>query len=168
MRFLDAFVEHLDLQSLGFTRANPAHTGRPSYHPGDLLKLYLYGYLNRIRSSRRLEKEAQRNVEVMWLINKLTPDFKTIADFRKDNHTAFKPLFRQFVLLCKELDLFGAELLVVDGSKFAAQNNKDKNFTRAKLERLLKAVDEKIESYLETVDQGDAQEVPMKSPPSRS
>ena len=107
MRFVDAFVEQLDLQGIGFWRVEPKETGRPGYHPADLLKLYIYGYLNRVRSSRRLEAETRRNLEVMWLLRELTPDFKTIADFRKDNRDAFKPVFRQFVLLCRKLELFG-------------------------------------------------------------
>ncbi len=122
VRFIDAFVDHLDLQALGFKRAVAAPTGRPAYHPGDLLKLYLYGYLNRVRSSRLLERETQRNVEVMWLLKKLTPDFKTIADFRKDNLVALRAVCRAFTLLCKELELFGGELVAIDGSKFQAVN----------------------------------------------
>jgi len=121
VRFIDAFVDRLDLESLGIERAQPAATGRPSYDPKDLLKLYIYGY--RIRSSRRLEQETHRNVELMWLLRMLRPDFKTIADFRKDNLKGLKGLFRQFVLLCKELDLFGAELIAIDGSKFKAVNS---------------------------------------------
>jgi len=123
IRFIDAFVDSLDLEVLGFQRSRPASTGRPSYHPGDLLKLYIYGYLNRIRSSRRLERETYRNVEVMWLLRKLRPDFKTIADFRKDNAKAFKHVFRKFTLLCRELELFGGELIAIDGSKFSETNS---------------------------------------------
>lgn len=115
VRFIDAFVSSLDLADLGFTRAQPAATGRPAYDPADLLKLYVYGYLNRVRSSRLLERESQRNVEVMWLTGKLTPDFKTIADFRKDNLAAIKAVCREFTLLCKKLELFGGELIAIDG-----------------------------------------------------
>ena len=122
-RFIDAYVEGLDCRALGFTHAQPKTTGRPPYHPADLLKLYLYGYLHRVRSSRRLEAEAARNLEVIWLLRRLRPDFKTIADFRKDNRAAFKPLFKHFNLLCRKLDLFGAELVAIDGSKFKAVNN---------------------------------------------
>lgn len=124
VRFIDAFVDRLNLDELGFQKSLPTPTGRPPYHPADLLKLYIYGYLNRVRSGRRLEKEAHRNVEVIWLLRKLRPDFKTIADFRKDNTKAFKQVFRQFILLCRELDLFGGELIAIDGSKFKAVNSK--------------------------------------------
>ena len=117
VRFIDAFVESLDLVELGFVRATPADTGRPAYDPGALLRLYVYGYLNRARSSRMLEREARVNVEVMWLVGKLTPDFKTIADFRRDNLTALKRVCREFTLLCKKLELFGGELVAIDGSK---------------------------------------------------
>src|ERR1700730_13174528 len=125
-RFVDAFVEQLDLQEAGFCRVEPEETGRPGYHPGDLLKLYIYGYLNRVRSSRRLEAETRRNLEVMWLLRGLTPDFKTIANFRKDNRDAFKPVFREFVLLCRKLDLFGRELLAVDGTRLKAVNSTER------------------------------------------
>jgi len=148
VRFIDAFVEGLALEALGFRHAAPPETGRPPYDPGDLLRLYLYGYLNRVRSSRRLEAEAQRNVEVLWLLRKLTPDFKTIADFRKDNGPAIKAVCRQFTLLCKKLELFGGELVAIDGSKFAAQNAKDRNFSQKKLKALLEEIDQRIERYL--------------------
>jgi transposase len=141
VRFIDAFVDQLDLQALGFQRAIAASTGRPAYHPGDLLKLYLYGYLNRVRSSQLLERETQRNIEVMWLLKKLTPDFKTIADFRKDNLTALRGVGRAFTLLCKELELFGGELIAIDGSKFKAVNNRTRNFTAKKLERALAEIE---------------------------
>ena len=121
--------------------SSPKETGRPGYRPGDLLKLYIYGYLNRIRSSRRLEAETHRNIEVIWLLRHLKPDFKTIADFRRDNRKAFRPVFRQFVLLCKQLDLFGRELLAVDGTRIKAVNNKDRNFTRASLTEFIKLAD---------------------------
>jgi transposase len=129
-RFIDAYVEGLDLGALKFTHAQAAGIGRPPYHPADLLKLYLYGYLNRIRSSRRLEAEAGRNLELMWLLRCVRPDFKTIADFRRDSRAAFKPLFKQFNLLCHKLELFGAELVAIDGSKFKADNNLRRHYTQ--------------------------------------
>ncbi|MGB7096790.1 MAG: IS1182 family transposase, partial [Anaerolineales bacterium] len=156
VRFIDAFVDQLDLQAAGFQRTLPSETGRPPYAPGDLLKLYIYGYLNRIRSSRKLEQEAARNVEVMWLLRKLKPDFKTIADFRKDNRNAFKQVFREFILLCRKLELFGGELVAVDGSKFKAVNNSKRNFTKARLQKTLKRIDEKIEGYLNELDECDS------------
>ena len=131
VRFIDAFVDGLDLAAAGFARAKPKPTGRPGYDPADLLKLYIYGYLNRVRSSRRLEAETHRNLEVIWLMRHLKPDFKTIADFRKDNRSAFRDVFRQFVRLCRDLDLFGRELLAVDGTRIKAVNNGGKNFTKA-------------------------------------
>ena len=148
VRFIDAFVDGLDLVEAGFARVQPKATGRPGYAPGDLLKLYIYGYLNRVRSSRRLEAECHRNIEVIWLLRTLKPDFKTIADFRADNRAAFKSVFRQFTLLCKRLDLFGRELLAVDGTRIKAVNNKDRNFTRNSLETFIKAVDERLADYL--------------------
>src|ERR1700757_3226788 len=158
VRFVDAFVEQLDLQGIGFWRVEPKETGRPGYHPGDLLKLYIYGYLNRVRSSRRLEAETRRNLEVMWLLRHLKPDFKTIADFRRDNRNAFRHVFRQFVLLCRQLDLFGRELLAVDGTRIKAVNNKDRNFTRASLTQFIKAADAKLDDYLQRLDKSDATE----------
>src|SRR5688572_29750675 len=143
VRFIDAFVDGLEMEAMGFDRTAPRETGRPAYDPRDLLKLYIYGYLNRVRTGRMLERECQRNVEVMWLMRKLGPDFKTITDF-KDNRQAFKAVFRQFVLLCKELELLGGELVAVDGSKFKAVNSGQKNFTRKKLERRLKEIDHKV------------------------
>src|SRR5215207_3681431 len=148
VRFLEAFVDGLDLEAAGFARVEPRATGRPGYAPADLLKLYIYGYLNRVRSSRRLEAEAQRNLEVLWLLRKLAPDFKTIADFRKDNGPALKTVCRQFTLLCRKLELFGGELVAIDGSKFAAQNAKDRNFSQKKLRALLEEIDGRIERYL--------------------
>ena len=139
VRFIDAFVDGLDLAAAGFGRVAPKVTGRPPYAPGDLLKLYIYGYLNRVRSSRRLEAETHRNIEVIWLLRHLKPDFKTIADFRRDNRNAFRQVFREFVLLCRQLDLFGRELLAVDGTRIKAVNNKDRNFTRASLTQFIKA-----------------------------
>ncbi len=156
-RFIDAFVEGLDFQALGFTHAQAAATGRPPYHPADLLKLYLYGYLNRIRSSRRLEAEAARNLEVIWLLRGLKPDFKTIADFRRDNRKAFKPLFRDFNLLCRQMSLFGAELVAIDGSKFKAVNNSRRNYSQEQLRELMQKIESRIEDYLQQLDTQDEQ-----------
>ena len=158
VRFIDAFVDGLDLSGAGFNRVAAKATGRPGYAPGDLLKLYIYGYLNRVRSSRRLEAECHRNIEVIWLLRTLKPDFKTIADFRRDNRNAFRPVFRQFVLLCKQLDLFGRELLAVDGTRIKAVNNKDRNFTRASLAEFIKLADKKLDDYLQRLDKSDAAE----------
>jgi len=164
VRFIDAFVDSLDLQALGFERAVPEERGRPPYHPGDLLKLYLYGYVNRVRSSRRLETEAQRNVEVMWLLRKLAPDHKTIADFRRDNGKAIRAVFREFTVLCRRLELFGGQLVAIDGSKFKAVNSRDRNYTQAKLKRLKQRADEKIERYLEELDKQDEEEQDNEKP----
>jgi transposase len=164
VRFLDAFVEQLDLEQLGCVRATAAETGRPGYDPGDLLRLYLYGYLNRIRASRRLEKEAARNLELMWLLGKLRPDFKTIADFRRDNGAAIKQVCREFTLLCKELDLFGGELIAIDGSKFQAVTGRKRNFSGRKLVRLIEEIDAKIAAYLQQLDSQDAEETPLRTP----
>src|SRR5213594_2608601 len=164
-RFIDAFVEGLDFQALGFTHAQPAVTGRPPYHPADLLKLYLYGYLNRIRSSRRLEAEAARNLELMWLLRGVRPDFKTIADFRKDNRAAFKGLFKDFNLLCRKLELFGAELVAIDGSKFKALNNSRRYYTQEQLGELINRIESRIEEYLGELDQQDDQ---MQGLPGRA
>lgn len=158
VRFIDVFIEGLDLSELGFLKAMPKETGRPPYDPGDLLRLYVYGYLNRTRSSRRLETEAGRNVELMWLMRKLRPDFKTIADFRKDNAQGIKQVCREFTLWCKRLELFGGELVAIDGSKFRAVNSPKRNFTQKKLRRMLTEIDGKIEEYLKQLDQQDQQE----------
>jgi transposase/IS5 family transposase len=158
VRFIEAFVDGLDLAALGFIGTVPKATGRPGYAPADLLKLYIYGYLNRTRSSRRLEAETHRNIEVIWLLRHLKPDFKTIADFRRINHKAFRPVFRQFVLLCRELDLFGKELLAVDGTRIKAVNNKDRNFTRASLTEFIRLADAKLDDYLQRLDHADAAE----------
>jgi len=158
VRFIDAFVNRLDLTAAGFVGVEAKPTGRPSYAPAELLKLYIYGYLNRVRSSRRLEAEAHRNIEVMWLLRHLTPDFKTIADFRRANCKAFRSVFREFVLLCRELDLFGRELLAVDGTRIKAVNNKDRNFTRASLRQFIKLADAKLDDYLQRLDESDATE----------
>ena len=158
VRFIEAFVDGLDLAALGFIGTVPKATGRPGYAPADLLKLYIYGYLNRVRSSRRLEAETHRNIEVIWLLRHLKPDFKTIADFRRDNRKVFRSVFRQFVLLCKQLDLFGRELLAVDGTRIKAVNNKDRNFTRASLAEFIKQADKKLDDYLQRLDHSDATE----------
>jgi len=158
VRFIDAFVDGLDLAEAGFAGVAAKPTGRPGYAPKDLLKLYIYGYLNRVRSSRRLEAETHRNIEVIWLLRHLKPDFKTIADFRSDNRNAFRLVFRQFVLLCRDLDLFGRELLAVDGTRIKAVNNKDRNFTRASLAKFIELADAKLKDYLQRLDQSDASE----------
>jgi transposase len=158
VRFLDAFVDELDLSAAGFARVAAKATGRPGYSPADLLKLYVYGYLNRVRSSRRLEMESHRNIEVIWLLRSLKPDFKTIADFRRDNRAAFRSVFREFALLCRRLDLFGRELLAVDGTRIKAVNNKDRNFTRNSLQDFIRAADERLDDYLGRLDEGDVEE----------
>ncbi|RMS84531.1 IS1182 family transposase [Pseudomonas savastanoi] len=158
VRIVDVFVDELDLINLGFDGAIPADTGRPAYHPEVLLKIYIYGYLNRIHSSRRLEREAQRNVELMWLTGRLMPDFKTIANFRKDNSKAIRGVCRQFVVLCQQLGLFGENLVAIDGSKFKAVNNRDRNFTSAKLKRRMEEIESSINRYLTALDTADRQE----------
>jgi transposase len=158
VRVIDVFVDELDLLGLGFDRVEPRETGRPSYHPSVLLKLYLYGYLNRVQSSRRLEREAGRNVEVMWLTERLAPDHKTIADFRKDNGKAIRRVCREFVVLCRRLDLFADAFVAIDGSKFKAVNNRDRNFTAAKMKRRMAQIEESVERYLQQLDSADRQE----------
>ena len=158
VRVVDVFVDELDLHKLGFEGVEPALTGRPSYHPEVMLKIYIYGYLNRIQSSRRLEREAQRNVELMWLTGRLAPDFKTIARFRKDNGKAIRSVCRQFVVLCQRLDLFAEAVVAIDGSKFKAVNHRDRNFTSAKLERRMRDIESSIARYLEAMDTADRQE----------
>ena len=158
VRFIDAFVDHLNLTTLGFQRATPAATGRPAYHPADLLKLYIYGYLYRLRSSRRLEQETHRNVELMWLLKKLRPDHKTIADFRKNNLMPLRQVCRECTLLCKQLDLFAGELVAIDGSKFKAVNAKARNFTPDKLTNLLQQIDQRVEGSLQELDGQDHQD----------
>ncbi len=165
VRFIDAFVSSLDLAALGFNRAQPAETGRPAYDPGDLLRLYLYGYLNRVRSSRMLERETKVNLEVMWLLGKLSPDFKTVADFRRDNLAAIKAVCREFTLLCRKLKLFGGELVAIDGSKFKAVNNRRRNFNEARLTKAIKAIEEKVDGYLHELDQADDAEPDPDIPP---
>ena len=158
VRAVEAFVDALDLSALGFEGAVPETTGRPAYHPATLLKIYLYGYLNRIQSSRRLEREAGRNLELMWLTGRLAPDFKTIADFRKDNGPAIRATCRRFVLLCRELDLFSEALVAVDGSKFKAVNNRDKNFTPYKLQKRIEQIEASIARYLSAMEAADRHE----------
>jgi transposase len=158
VRVVEAFVEELDLRSLGFRSIDPAVTGRPAYHPCDLLKLYIYGYLNRIQSTRRLEVEAQRNVELMWLTQNLKPDFKTIANFRHQNGAALRKVCRQFIEMCRQLDLFAHALVAIDGSKFKAVNSRDRNFTEAKLKRRLAMIEESIRNYLRAMDTADRSE----------
>ena len=158
VRFIDAFVMQLDLAAHGFKHAVLNDTGRPPYHPADLLRLYLYGYLNRVRSSRRLEREAARNLELIWLLRKLRPDFKTIADFRKDNGRGIKAFCREFTLLCRKLELFGGELVAVDSTKIKAQNSKARNYSQGKLQALLEEIDRKVAAYLGELDRSDADE----------
>src|SRR5690348_2622694 len=158
VRVIEAFIDELDLATLGFDGVVPETTGRPAYHPATLLKIYLYGYLNRIPSSRRLEHETQRNIELMWLTGRLMPDFKTIANFRKDNGKSIRRVCRQFIVLCRELNLFSQALVAIDGSKFKAVNNRDKNFTAAKMKRRLATINESIERYLRAMDTADRAE----------
>jgi transposase len=158
VRFIEAFIDGLDLQACGFSRVTPNVTGRPGYDPSDLLKLYLYGYTNRVRSSRRLETETHRNIEVIWLLRHLKPDHKTIANFRRANHAAFRQVFREFVILCRQRDLFGREPLAVDGTRLKAVNNKERNFTRAALTTFIREADERLTEYMKRLDVGDAQE----------
>jgi len=165
VRFIDAFVSRLNLGELGFNRAQPAETGRPAYDPGDLLRLYLYGYLNRVRSSRLLERETKVNIEVMWLLGKLSPDFKTIADFRRDNLKALKQVCREFSLLCRKLQLYGGELVAIDGSKFKAVNGRRRNFSEHRLQKAIHLLNEQINAYLKGLDAADANEPEPDHPP---
>jgi transposase len=165
-RVIDVYVDELDLGALGFDGVIPEATGRPAYHPGALLKIYVYGYINQIASSRRLERETHRNVELMWLTGRLTPDFKTIADFRKDNGSAIRGACRQFIALCRQLGLFAHAVAAIDGSKFKAVNARDKNFTKASIQRRMEQVEASIERYmaaLETADRQDGELAPAKS-----
>jgi len=155
VRFIDAFVDGLDMKELGFKHSEPSEEGRPPYDPRDMLKLYVYGYLNQVRSSRKLERECHRNVEVIWLMKKLAPDFKTIADFRKCNVDCIKPLFREFVYLCRSLDLFGGELVGIDGSKFKAVNSTKRNLNEKTLAERLRRVEERIAGYLKEMEEND-------------
>ncbi len=162
VRVVDVFVDRLDISGLGF-KTIPSDTGRPGYHPRVMLKLYVYGYLNRVQSSRRLEREAQRNIELMWLTGRLAPDFKTIANFRKDNGEAIRLVCREFVMLCRKLNLFKDAFVAIDGSKFKAVNTRDRNFTRAKMKRRLQQIDESIERYLGQIASADRRETSAAS-----
>ena len=155
VRVVDVFVDELNLAELGFDGVAPANTGRPGYHPSVLLKIYIYGYLNRIQSSRRLERETQRNLELIWLASRLTPDFKTIADFRKDSGAAIRRVCREFIVLCRNLNLFSEAIVAIDGSKFKAVNNRDKNFTDRKLQARMEQLEESIGRYLAELDRAD-------------
>jgi len=155
VRVVDVFVDELKLRKLGFDGAEPAATGRPSYHPAVLLKIYIYGYVNQVQSSRRLEREAQRNVELMWLTGRLAPDFKTIADFRKDHGDAIRKVCREFVLLCRRLKLFAEGIVAIDGSKFKAVNNRDKNFSSHKIQVRMQQLEHSINRYLAELDRAD-------------
>lgn len=155
VRVIDVFVESLNLKELNFTKTNPSGPGAPSYDPKDILKLYLYGYLNGLRSSRKLEKSTYNNLEVIWLMRKLHPDFKTIADFRKENKKQLKSILKEFNLLCRDWDLFGGELIAVDGTKFRADNSKRNNYNEKKIKRQLKYIEEKTEEYLQALDESD-------------
>jgi transposase len=158
VRVVDVFVAELDLAALGFAGVVPEVTGRPAYHPSTLLKIYLYGYLNRVQSSRRLEREAQRNIELMWLTGRLAPDFKTIADFRRDNGAAIQAACGQFVELCRRLKLFTGAVVAIDGSKFKAVNNRDQNYTVAKVTGRMEQVGASIARYLRALDRADREE----------
>ncbi|HEY1560583.1 MAG TPA: IS1182 family transposase [Caulobacteraceae bacterium] len=158
VRVIDVFVDELDLGALGFAGVVPETTGRPAYHPGLMLKIYVYGYINQVASSRRLEREAQRNVELMWLTGRLAPDFKTIADFRRDNGAAIRAACRQFIVLCRRLDLFAHAVAAIDGSKFKAVNTRDKNFTRASIKRRMEQVEASIERYMAALETADRHE----------
>src|SRR6202047_1428314 len=158
VRAIDVFVDELDLAGLGFGGVEPEVTGRPAYHPATLLKIYVYGYLNRVQSSRRLERECQRNIELVWLTGRLMPDFKTIADFRKDNGEAIRKVCREFVALCRRLNLLSDASVAIDGSKFKAVNARDRNFTQTKMKRRLEQIDESIKRYLAQLDTADRQE----------
>src|ERR687893_1524764 len=158
VRIIEAFVDELDLGVLGFAGVVPEVTGRPSYHPATLLKIYIYGYLNRLPSSRRLERESQRNLELIWLTGRLMPDFKPIADFRRDNGPAIRAACAQFVVLCRKLDLFTRAVVAIDGSKFKAVNNRDKNYTAAKVGKRMEQVDASIARYLAALDRADREE----------
>src|SRR5471030_448227 len=158
VRVIEVFIEELDLAGLGFAGMTPAATGRPAYHPSTMLKLYLYGYLNRLQSSRRLEREAGRNIELMWLTGRLAPDFKTIANFRRDNGAAIRAVCGRFIELCRRLKLFTKAIVAIDGSKFKAVNNRDKNYTVAKVGKRMEQVDASITRYLATLDRADRED----------
>ena len=160
VRVVDAYVEELDLQELGFEGAEPAATGRPAYHPAVLLKIYIYGYLNRIQSSRRLEREAQRNVELMWLTGRLARDFKTIADFRRNNGVGIRNVCQRFIVLCRDLKLFSEALVAIDGSKFKAVNSRDRNYTPGKIDKRQQQIEESIQRYLDALETADRTQPP--------
>ncbi len=162
VRFIDAFVDSLDMSEMAFTHSQPKKTGRKPYNPADLLKLYIYGYMNKVRSSRELEKVCHRNVEVIWLLRKLAPDFKTIADFRKDNGKAIKKVCREFILECKTMNLLSSSLVGIDGSKFRAVNANKKNYSKSKLKKLIEKIDRQIQEYLKAVKEQDEEEVDVK------
>ena len=166
VRVIDVFIDELDLADLGF-RTVPNETGRPAYHPSTMLKLFVYGYLNRVQSSRRLEREAQRNVELMWLTGRLAPDFKTIADLHRDNGNAIRQVCRKLVMLCRKLNLFADAFVAVDDSKFKAVNNRDRNFTKARMKRRLQQIAESIERYLGQIASADRQESAIAEPKTR-
>src|SRR3982750_2548311 len=160
VRVVEVFIDELDLAALGFSGMTPAATGRPAYHPSTLLKIYLYGYLNRVQSSRRLEREAQRNIELMWLTGRLAPDFKTIADFRRDNGVGIRNVCRRFVELCRDLKLFSEALVAIDGSKFKAVNSRDRNFTSGKIDKRQQQIEESIQRYLDALETADRTQPP--------
>jgi transposase len=164
VRVIDVFVDEMNLGVLGFERTVPAATGRPGYHPGTLLKIYIYGYLNRVQSSRRLEREAQRNVELIWLTGRLMPDFKTIADFRRDNGPAIRKVCAQFVMLCRKMNLFTEAMVAIDGSKFKAVNTRDKNFTRHKIKVRLEHLEQSVEQYLNELERADREPASVLGP----
>src|SRR5215831_14821373 len=155
VRVVDAFVDELDLEGLGFEGVSPADTGRPSYHPGVLLKIYIYGYLNRVQSSRRLERECQRNLELLWLTGRLAPDFKTIADFRRDSGKGIRNVCRRFVELCRDLKLFSQAEVAIDGSKFKAVNSRERNYTEGKIARREREIETNIQRYMDALDTND-------------
>lgn len=164
VRAVEAFIDALDLKALGFAGMTPAETGRPAYHPATMLKIYLYGYLNRVQSSRRLEREAGRNIELMWLAGRLAPDFKTIANFRQANGAAIRAVCSQFIVLCRRLNLFTRAVVAIDGSKMKAVNNRDKNYTAAKVQSRMKQVQDNIDRYLEELDRADREESDIVEP----
>src|ERR1700757_2848974 len=155
VRAIDVFVDELDLRALGFEGVVPEMTGRPAYHPATMLKIYVYGYINQVQSSRRLERETARNVEMMWLTGRLTPDFKTIADFRRDNGAAIRNVCRRFVELCRGLKLLSSEMVAVDGSKFKAANSRDRNYTAGKIDKRQQQIEESVQRYLDLIESAD-------------
>ncbi|MBA4756638.1 MAG: transposase, partial [Sphingobium sp.] len=167
VRAVEAFIDALDLEALEFAGMTPAETGRPAYHPATMLKIYLYGYLNRVQSSRRLEREAQRNVELMWLTGRLAPDFKTIANFRRSNGAAIRSVCSQFIVLCRQLGLFTRAVVAIDGSKMKAVNNRDKNYTAAKVASRMKQVQDNIDRYLDALDRTDREESDIAEPKAK-